>query len=422
MNLEYLNNWNPWWSTKEVPKAFKGISRKINPEIFRTLKEREIIALTGIRRSGKTTIMYQMIDTLFKDHDKEQIFYVNLDDELISKEGLEEIYNTYRQNKNPDKKAFIFLDEIQNIEEWEKFLKKHYDLRNPVKFIISGSSASLLKGEYSKLLTGRNFTFTIFPLSFKEFLDFSQVKYEQLDTETKNKIINKLHEYFEYGSFPEVYFKEKELKKLLLRQYFDDIIYKDIVKRHNINAKKITDLAIYLMTNTTNIFTIRKIKNFTGLSADSITEYISYLEDSYLIITLTHFSYSLKETHQIPRKTYSSDSGIRNSVSFIFSQDIGRLAENSVCVELKRRNQEIYYWKEKGEVDFVVKNQDNSLTAINVSFTDKIDEREILSLKEFQNKNKKTQNLILLTYNTDRDRDGIKFIPLWKWMISSSKP
>ncbi len=422
MELEYLNNWNPWWSTKEVPKALKGINRTINPEIFRTLKEREITALTGIRRSGKTTIMYQMIDILLKDYDKNQIFYVNLDDDLISKEGLEEIYNTYRQNKNPDKKAFIFLDEIQNIEGWEKFLKKHYDLRSEIKFIISGSSASLLKGEYSNLLTGRNFTFTIFPLSFKEFLDFSQVKYEQIDTETKNKIINKLHDYLEYGSFPEVYFKEKELKKLLLRQYFDDIIYKDIVKRYNINARKITDLAIYLMTNIANSFTIRKIKNFTGLSSDSITEYISYLEDSYLITTLNHFSYSLKETHQIPKKAYSLDSGIRNAVSFIFSQDIGRLAENSACVELKRRNQEIYYWKEKGEVDFIVKNKDNSLTAMNVSFTDKIEEREILSLKEFQNNNKKTKNLIILTYDTEKDKDGIKFIPLWKWMISFSKP
>ena len=155
MNIEDLNNWNPWWLEKEVNKALKGVERKVNPLIFKALQEREIIALTGIRRCGKTTIMYQMIALLLQTYKPEQVLYINLDDEALNKESLESIYLFYRQNKNPDQKAFLFLDEIQNVQGWEKFLKKTYDLMENVKFVISGSSANLLRGEYATLLTGR---------------------------------------------------------------------------------------------------------------------------------------------------------------------------------------------------------------------------------------------------------------------------
>ena len=170
MDIELLNNWNPWWTSKEVPNILKGRTRSINHLIFKVLKEKEVIALTGIRRCGKTTIMYQMIEVLLKSFNESQILYINLDDELLKKESLETIYTTYKQYKNPELPSFIFLDEIQNIDEWERFIKKYYDLNEKVKFVVSGSSASLLKGEFSTLLTGRNITFTIMPLSFREFV------------------------------------------------------------------------------------------------------------------------------------------------------------------------------------------------------------------------------------------------------------
>ena len=418
MKLEYLNNWNPWWESKEVSPALKGVTREIDPLIFKALPEREIIVLTGIRRSGKTTIMYQMIALLLQKYKPTQILYLNLDDEVLRNESLESIYSFYRQYKNPSEFAFIFLDEIQNISEWEKFLKKHYDMQANAKFIVSGSSANLLRGEYSALLTGRNLTFAIFPLSFKEFLDFADVNYKNITTSEKNKIIYELHNYLEHGGFPEVYFKDKDLKRILLKQYFDDIIYKDIVKRHNINAKKVTELAAYLLTNVANTFTVTKIRNFTGLSMDSIKDYLSYLEDAYLVLPISHFSYSLKETSQLPRKSYSIDCGMRNVVGFRFSNDAGRLAENCVRSELLRRNKEVYYWKGSGEVDFVVKNKDNSLTAINVSFTDKINEREITSLQEFKNNFKHVKDLLVLTEDTEKQKDGIFLIPLWKWLLN----
>ncbi|VVB81991.1 Uncharacterised protein [uncultured archaeon] len=283
--------------------------------------------------------------------------------------------------------------------------------------MISGSSASLLKQEYSSLLTGRNLTFKIFPLSFKEYLDFLKIDYPSINTLVKNKIIHALRDFFETGGFPEVFFKEKEIKHLLLKEYFDDIIYKDIVSRHNVNAKKISDLAVYLLANISNPFTIRKIRNFTGLSIDSIKDYISYLEEAFLIETINYFSYSIKESMQRPKKSYALDSGIRNIASFAFSKDEGRLAENLAFIELRRQEKEVYYWKGQGEVDFVIKNKDNLLTAINVSYTDKIDEREIKSLLEFKKEFNKTKELILLTKDTEKQEQGIKYIPLWKWLL-----
>ncbi|MEA3379180.1 MAG: ATP-binding protein [Nanoarchaeota archaeon] len=417
MEIESLNNWNPWWAEKKVPEALKGVPRTINPIIFKAIPEREIIALTGIRRSGKSTIIYQMINLLLKKYKPEQILYVNLDDEVLKKETLESIYSFYRQQKNPDEFAFVFLDEIQNIEGWERFLKKYYDIREDVKFVISGSSANLLKREFSTLLTGRNLTFTIFPLSFKGYLRFTCLDYNEISMKIKNKILHEFNNYLEFGGFPEVYFKEEEIKGILLKQYFDDIIYKDIVKRHNINAKKITGLAVYLLTNIANPYTIRKIRNFTGLSIDSIRDYISYLEDAYLVLPIDHFSYSLKETSQLPKKSYAIDCGLRNIAGFRFSSDVGRLAENCVRAELLRQEKKVYYWKGKGEVDFVIKKKDNSLTAINVSFSDRIKEREIKSLLEFKRQFKQTKKLILLTRDTEANEGNVALIPLWKWLL-----
>ncbi len=417
MNTETLENWNPWWASKEVPRVLAGMKRSIDPLIFRSVKEKEIIILTGVRRCGKTTIMYQMIDFLLKDVLPAQILYLNLDDEMLKKESLEAIYSEYRQYKNPDKKAFVFLDEIQNISGWERFLKKRYDLQDSVKFVISGSSAGLLRQEYSTLLTGRNLTFKIFPLSFKEYLYFLKIDYSSINTLVRNKILHALREFFETGGFPEVFFKEKEIKRLLLKEYFDDILYKDIVSRYNVTAKKISDLAVYLLTNISSQFTIRKIRNFTGLSIDSIKDYISYLEEAFLVETINYFSYSIKESIQRPKKSYALDCGIRNIAGFKFSKDEGKLAENLAFIELRRREKEAYYWKNKGEVDFVIKNKDNTLTAINVSYADEIDERESKSLLEFKKEFNKTKELILLTRDTEKKEHGIKFIPLWKWLL-----
>ncbi len=214
-----------------------------------------------------------------------------------------------------------------------------------------------------------------------------------------------MKEYLEEGGFPAAFYKEGEFKRLLLAQYFDDIIYKDIVDRHGIKSRKTRDLALYLASNITALISLRNIRNTLGLSYESIKDYLTYYNDAFLFFTVEHFSYSLKEQKTRPSKTYCIDNGLRNAVSFRFSKDDGKLAENLVYTHLRQAKDDIYYWKGKGEVDFIIKNPDHTITAINVTYTDKINEIEIQSLLEFKQNHKKTKKLIIITKKTENTRN-----------------
>ncbi|MDD5163001.1 MAG: ATP-binding protein [Candidatus ainarchaeum sp.] len=424
--IDVLNEWNPWWfGKKEVLEELAGVERPEYGGIIKTVDMRETTVITGIRRSGKSTIMYQMVKRLIENKtDPKNILLVNFEDQALIDVPLDEIYAEYRQKINPNKKAFLFLDEVQKKEKWELWVRKKYDLKTDAKFVVSGSSARLLKKEYSTLLTGRIVSFEIMPLNFKEFLGFSKISFDKKMAENglfaeqdKPKIQNALDQYLKEGGFPEVFFKEKEQKRLLLTNYFDDIIFKDIVDRHGIKSQKPKELARHLATNLAGNISLRTLRQATELSYDQIKEYLNYLTEAFLFFETNHFSYSLKEQKTRPSKIYCADNGLRNAVAFKFSEDAGKLAENLVFLELKRRGAETYYWKNKNEVDFVVKNPDNSLDAINVSFTDEINERETAGLQEFKKQNKRTGKLLLITKNLEKTQQEIKYIPLWKWLI-----
>ena len=428
MEIEKLNEWNPWWENKGLIEDMKGKPRPCS-DLIDSVGIKEITIITGVRRSGKSTLMYQMIDKLLKEGvDPKQILFVNLEDKKLAKDSLDDIHNSYLKNINLDKKAYIFLDEVHKKDAWELWIRKKYDLRTKDKFVISGSCSYLLKKEYSTLLTGRNLTFEIFPLNFGEFLEFKGINLEKnnlkkgiLLEKTKLSILKNLDEYLNLGGFPEVLFKPERYKMKLLEQYFDDILYKDIVDRYNLNSQKTKDLALFLMTNFTSLISLRSLRNSLELSYDTIKEYLSYFKEAFLFFTVDHFSYSFKEQKTLPSKIYCIDNGLRNAVSFKFSKDEGKLAENLVLIELKRRGENPYYWTKKGEVDFVVKNRDQSLSAINISYTDEINERETSSLLEFKNEfGSKTKDLILLTKDTEKKEKGIVFIPLWKWLLQKS--
>ncbi len=427
MEMGKLIEWNPWWENKEELNRLMGKHRPVYDSLVNSIKIREITIITGVRRAGKSTLMYQMIHNLLEENvDPKQILFVNLEDKKLTEDSLEDIYTSYRENLNPDKKSFIFLDEVHKKDGWESWIRKKYDLKSNDKFVISGSCSYLLKKEYSTLLTGRNLTFEVFPLSFPEFLSFSKIEFD-LDNlkkgivleKTKISILNHLKEYFSIGGFPEIILKQKEYKIKLLKQYFDDILYKDIIDRYNLNSQKTKDLALYLMTNFTSFISLRNLRGTLSLSYDTIKDYLSYFKEAFLFFTLDHFSYSLKEQKNLASKIYCIDNGLRNAISFKFSEDEGKLAENLVFLELKRREEEVYYWKNEKhhEVDFVIKNKNNSLTAINVSYTDEIDEREINALLEFNKSFSKTNELFILTRNLEKKEGNIRFVPLWKWLI-----
>jgi len=405
---------------------------KIIPRDLNIPETSKIISIIGSRRAGKTFYFYQIIQNLLKnDILKENILYINFEDDRLLPLELEELndlieayYELYPDSKK--QKKYFFFDEIQNITNWEIFVRRICD-KEKIKIYITGSSSKLLSKEIATSLRGRTLTFHLHPLSFNEFLKFKSIKMEK-NYEYSNqrfKIKNLFEEYLDFGGFPEVALSEK-LKQEILSDYYEMFIYRDLVERFSIrNTRLLKMLTKYLITNISSIFSISSYyystKKEMKVSKETILEYISHLLDINLIYLVPIFSYSLKVQQVNPSKTYCIDTGLRNAVALKFSKDVGRLTENMVYIELKRRGKEIFYWKNKQEIDFVIKEKNNKLTAINVNYTDKINEREIKGLQEFQKKYKsKINELLILSKNLEEKKEGINIIPIWKWLLAPS--
>lgn len=422
--LEILVDWNIW----EKENTRKGHQRAVTAEIGKYLKEKEILVLKGIRRAGKSTIMYQLMD---KIPDKRQILYVNFEEPLFTKGDfklLEQIYQVYKENINPSQKCFLFLDEIQNVDKWEQWVRAQSE-KSGDKIIVTGSSAKLLSSEIATVLTGRHFSFTVFPLSFVEFLTFKglDLKSEINKIRQKASIKNLLREYMKYGGFPAVVLqKDKNKKNVLLHQYFDDILYKDVVSRHQIrNLRSLRELSSFLLTNISHLISYNKIKNILELPLDVVRTYISYLLEAYLFAESCKFSFKVKEQIINPKKIYCRDTGLRNAVAFSFSEDLGHIAENLAYNHLAQREEETFYYKNKHEVDFVIKGKASGLKeAIQVCLSNLEDKntkkRELDGISEAMS----VFSIPLGTIITDdleefvkMGRRKIRFVPLWKWLL-----
>ncbi len=396
--LEILKKWNPWGKKIET-----GIKREYYiKKIYSFINRKEVLVIKGIRRCGKSTIAKQLMAELVNAGiDKKQILYLNLEDygfaNILNLGLFSKVLEVYKKYTGNNKKIYFFIDEIQKIESWEKWVRTKYDLNEDIKFIVTGSSAHLLSKELSSLLTGRNLSFTIFPLSFKEFKSF---------TGSKN-----LEEYMLYGGFPEVVLeKSEEKKKTLLQQYFEDIIHKDIIDRHDIrNSKQVLDLARYLISTSGSKVSINKLSKVFGIAKDTISLYISYMIEAFLLFEVTYFSYSAKIKHDVSKlpKIYSLDMGLINIASIKYIHEKGRMFESAVLLKLLEKYQEISYWGElESEVDFIAEK-----TAINVTSTDKIPEREFKGLEDF---NKRFRGFSLFIISNSLKKVGI--IPISEFL------
>ena len=432
MEFKNLADWNPWWSEGAIPQALKGIRRDASITLDSLMEQREIIVLSGVRRSGKTTLMYQAVDRLIsKGVTPENILFLNLEDPALMREGLDNIFSTYRQHLLPEGRAYIFLDEIQAVSGWEGWLKRQYDLNRPLKFIVSGSNSSLLSGEYSTYLTGRNINVPVFPLSFREFLRFSKKECDPekillIGGEAVDSVLHSLRSYLENGGFPEPFFRNRAYRILLLQQYFNDILYRDIVFRYRVDPHKLSELALFLITNSGNPMTMRRLRGASGLSLDTIRSFLSYLEDAFLLRRVNAFSFSYRASlnEKLPKKYYCVDTGLRNAIAHRFSEDAGRMAENAVAVELQRRGINFHYWHERNaEVDFVYLTGEGRVNAINVCYSDKIPEREVRGLEQLTEAVKgRVEELLILSMDTTKtvetgEGHTIRVYPLWRWLL-----
>jgi predicted AAA+ superfamily ATPase len=422
--FELLTTLNPWWTGQgfETGKPRPAYFSKIK----RYLATDEIVVLSGVRRSGKTTLLFQTIKYLIDDLDvpPRNILFMNCDEPEFSslETPLSKALDTYRKEIAAKGTIYLVFDEIQGVPGWERFIKSLYDRKN-YKIIISGSSSYLLDSQLSTLLSGRFLAIPVFPLDFREYLSFrgTEIPRDPVDlVSRKYEILHRLKEYLREGGFPIVVLQEdKRTKDDYLKAYYDSIVYRDIIRVNEIrNQKALAELLHYLFTNVTGPYSYRRLKDLLGIGIDAVRDYIHFAEMAKILFEVQHFSYSLQAQKRPNRKIYCIDNGLRNAVSFRFSEDEGKLAENLVCIELLRSGATPFYWKKKKEVDFVVKGPDNLLTAINVSYTDAINEREKEGLREFAGEfGDNVKEMILLTKDIEEADEGIRLIPLWKWLL-----
>ncbi|MDP1695722.1 MAG: ATP-binding protein [archaeon] len=369
------------------------------------IEESFALLITGIRRCGKSTFIHQLLKKQKKG------YYLNLEDPRL--EGFE--LSDFNKIEDIMKEVYgeegvYFFDEIQNIEKWEKFIRYLVDKKE--KVIITGSNASLLSNELGTKLTGRHLQIEMFPFSFTEFLNFKK----------DSPSIKSFEEYFNKGGFPE-YLKNEN--PLILNELLSDIIMKDISIRFGIkNTNILNKMAIYLISNVGKEFSYNSLKSmFEIKSVQSVIDYIFYFENAYLLFTIPKFSYSYKKQQINPKKIYSIDNGFSYNNSSSFSKDKGKMLENLVFLELRRKFKDIFYFQEKTECDFIIKEKEKITMAIQVcfDFNEENKNREIngliAALKEFNLKEG-----LILTYNQEEEflieNKRIIIKPVWKWLIS----
>ncbi|CAA6803612.1 MAG: ATPase component BioM of energizing module of biotin ECF transporter [uncultured Sulfurovum sp.] len=414
---------NKHWKNEKYEELFH---RDIAFKLIQQIGYKEIEVLQGIRRSGKSTIFKLLINHLMEEVDAGSILYVNLDDPYFSElwSNPKKLYALLELSEkiNGVNPKYIFFDEIQNVEMWEKFIKAIYDNELVQKIYLTGSNASLLSSDYAVSLSGRYLKTIVYPLSLNEIYQIEKIEsyFELLDNTPK--VLNIIDHMMEFGSFAEVYKKEEsEHKRELILNYYEIIILKDCVANHGIReVKQFKELTQYLISNGASLYAYSTISKALGINENSIKNYIYALEDAYLYHELKQFSYSLKGQVRSKKKGYLVDNGFLGNISFRFSNNRGKLFENLVYSELQKRGYEIFIFNDGSfECDFLVK-KENELMAVQVCYElhSGNQERELKGLREIEKKFKVAKKL-LLTYNQEEKVESIEVLPFWKYFWSN---
>jgi len=379
-----------------------GIEREVIQQIDLYLPF--AIILSGVRLCGKSTLLLQLI------RKRENYYFFNFEDPRIvgfEVSDFQKLNDVFQEEFGTQ--DYYFFDEIQNVQGWEIFIRSMLDKGK--KIVITGSNASLLSKELGTRLTGRHLRYELFPFSYTEMLTLLKIN--------PNK--ESFEDYLKKGGFPEFL---KNQKEEILRELFYDIVIRDIVVRHKIrNLKTIKELGIYLLTNIGKEFSYNNLKKTFNLgSINTVISFISFFEDSYLLFTVPKFSYSFKQQLVNPKKIYSIDNGLSNANSVSFSFDKGRMLENVVFNNLRKKFKDIFYFKETNECDFVIKEKEEIVLAIQVCYDLNNDnkEREINGLLEALIALNLEQGLILTFNNEDQfviKNKKIFVKPTWKWLL-----
>ncbi|HIH09187.1 MAG TPA: ATP-binding protein [Candidatus Diapherotrites archaeon] len=415
------------WLEKPLPKLIKRDAE------LRVEKE-TINAIIGPRRVGKTSLMFLTIQELLVRVKKEEILFIDFEDNRlsgISSRELDELFVAHREVTGIEPK-YLFFDEVQQAPEWSRFVRR---LHNSGKYhiVVSGSSSRLLGREIATELRGRYRSLLMLPFSFDEFLRFRGFEYDKKMefSEKRGALLKLLEEYLTYGGFPLVAGKNDfNDKKELVKSYYETIFYKDIVERYKVKSVDIMEAIISnILDNNSCLFSVtsfEKTLKEKGIKASkkTISLYIKYLEDAFFVFSSQKFSYSAKVRILNPKKIYLLDNSFQIFLSSNFSPDRGKLLEAMVMQELKRRELQTFYFKDKKECDFIVKNG-AQMEAVQVTYelSQKNMQRETTGLLEAMEKTKtKKGSIITFDQAQEINFEGVKIQAkqAWKWLLENS--
>ncbi len=388
---------------------------------------RKTVVFYGVRRSGKTFILYD----LFLKH-RERAFYLDFEDDRLRGfdvgdfERFKDAVNELKPHLIGKEKVFLF-DEIQNVRGWEMFCRRAVEREN-TKVYVSGSSSQVSPSEIHTALRGRSWSMEIFPFSYREFLKAGAFDVSGKDVfhgEKKAHAKKYFAEYLKWGGFPEVSFLSSELeKRKLIKEYLNAMYFRDLVERYDItNVALLETLLDKLFSSFAMKFSLtafyKQYKERLPFSKDLLFRYYKHFQESLLVCEVRKLSKSTYARVRNPAKIYLIDTGLCRRVA---SEDRGRLLENAVLLEFKRRGCEIFYHEEKRECDFIVKTDGREFLPVQVCYelNEKNRKRELEGLVEACQRFGIKRGMIL-TYDDEEDLEEkgihIAVVPAWKWMI-----
>ena len=383
------------------------------------LNNEEIIIISGVRRCGKSVLLQQIRDRL-----PQKDYFFNFDDDRLGNftvENFQQLYEVFIELYG--EQNYFYFDEIQNIAGWEHFAKRLYN--SGKKVFITGSNARMLSKELGTYLTGCYIAIELYPFSFSEFLDFREQQHLLGDisgTIARGEIQSAFNDYLKQGGFP-IYLKSED--GIVLKTLYDNILYKDVMVRNQIvNEREVKELVYYTVSNIGKPLTYTSLAKVIGVkNPTTVKNYLEYIENTYLLFSLSKLDYSVKAQLRNPKKVYAIDNALVSRLGFHFSGEEGRLLENMVYIELRRRGGEIFYHNSgNAECNFVVRDGFRVVQAIQACCllgSSDIREREIRGIQDAMDTYQLLEGTIITNTHEEELKYGDKMIhilPAWKWL------
>lgn len=412
---------NPHWDGTAYDHHFL---RQHEVKCIKHLNLKEIQVITGIRRCGKSTLLQTLINALMEQKVPPQsILYINFDDPHYTSTWADakQLYDivTAAETITQQPVQYLFLDEIQNVEAWEKYVKSVYDAGKFKKIIVTGSNSKLLNSDYATLLSGRYIKTHIYPLAFHELLQQKQITSLRQLIKQKSIALTQVNTLLQYGGFPRIHcIDENDTRIELLKSYYETIVLKDCIANHNIrNTHTLMQLAHYLMTNAATTYSYNSLSKAMHSNENTVQQFIQIFQNAYFVDEVKAFSYSIRTQMRSHKKIYCLDNGLITATAFQFSSNSGKFFENLIYSELKKRGHaEIYFFNDQYECDFVIHDSHHTeviqacyqLTAENRA-------REIAGIHTAMKKLSLKRGVIITYDHEEKITDGVFAVPFWKY-------